>query len=378
MKVIIVGGGASGIMLASILKNSNVDIDVEIIEKSEHIGKKLLMTGNGKCNLSNMNISCDCYNNDFGYKTSISFDCKKYFESLGLLTLVDNEGRIYPNSLVANSVLDVLRESIEGVIVHTNTNIIRITKNNGKYELLSNTNKTFEADILVLATGGKTYYKECNSYILATMLSHKVIPLRPSLNAIKIEENLASIENIRCKCKAKLYQNNTLVYEDSGEVLFKKDALSGIVIFQLSSIMARNPYQKYKIELDLLPQYELEQIEELLEKHPSMVGMFPKMINQYVLKNSDHTNKGIAYTIKHLKFNAIENFDYKNSQVTSGGVDVDELTENLESKNNSNLYFAGEIVNVDGICGGYNLHFAFASANKIAQAIIKKGGLKDE
>lgn len=379
MKLVIIGGGASGLMLASILRSKNADLDITIVEKLEHIGKKILMTGNGKCNLSNKNIKEACFNNEFGFNIASSFDVEKYFNELGLLTYSDSEGRIYPVSNVSNSVLDTLRESIKDVEVLTSFNVTRIVKKDNIYVISNDKFKSIEADIVVMATGGKTYYKENNSYIMSSMLSHRVTQLRPTLTSLKVSENLASIENLRAKVNAKLIANNNIIYEDNGEVLFKKDGLSGIVIFQLSSIIARNPYLKYSIELDLLPQVSEEDLINHLTKYSSMTGLFAKMINQYVLKNSKSNSPiDIAYTIKHLRFNVLESVDFKNAQVTSGGISVKELKDTLESKYNDNLYFLGEVIDVDAICGGYNLHFAFASASVAAQDIINKVGIKDE
>ena len=379
MKLVIIGGGASGLMLASILRSKNANLDITIVEKLEHIGKKILMTGNGKCNLSNKNIKEACFNNEFGFNVASSFDVEKYFNELGLLTYSDSEGRIYPISNVSNSVLDTLRESIKDVEVLTSFNVTRIVKKDNIYVISNDKFKSIEADIVVMATGGKTYYKENNSYIMSSMLSHRVTQLRPTLTSLKVSENLASIENLRAKVNAKLIANNNIIYEDNGEVLFKKDGLSGIVIFQLSSIIARNPYLKYSIELDLLPQVSEEDLINHLTKYSSMTGLFAKMINQYVIKNSKSNSPiDIAYTIKHLRFNVLESVDFKNAQVTSGGISVKELKETLESKYNDNLYFLGEVIDVDAICGGYNLHFAFASASVAAQDIINKVGIKDE
>ena len=379
MKLVIIGGGASGLMLASILRSKNANLDITIVEKLEHIGKKILMTGNGKCNLSNKNIKEACFNNEFGFNVASSFDVEKYFNELGLLTYSDSEGRIYPISNVSNSVLDTLRESIKDVEVLTSFNVTRIVKKDNIYVISNDKFKSIEADIVVMATGGKTYYKENNSYIMSSMLSHRVTQLRPTLTSLKVSENLASIENLRAKVNAKLIANNNIIYEDNGEVLFKKDGLSGIVIFQLSSIIARNPYLKYSIELDLLPQVSEEDLINHLTKYSSMTGLFAKMINQYVLKNSKSNSPiDIAYTIKHLRFNVLESVDFKNAQVTSGGISVKELKDTLESKYNDNLYFLGEVIDVDAICGGYNLHFAFASASVAAQDIINKVGIKDE
>lgn len=375
MRLVIIGGGASGLMLASILKKNNIDINITILEKLDHVGKKLLATGNGKCNLSNINIFKECYNNEFGYEIAKSFDAISYFSSLGLLTYFDNEGRVYPVSNMANSVLDVLRESIKGVEIKTSFNVIRIIKEDNVYKIHSDKNEIVEADIVVMATGGKTYYKENNSYLIASMLSHRITPVRPTLQSLKVSENLASIENLRAKVNASLFANDKLVYQDKGEVLFKKDSLSGIVIFQLSSRVAKEPLKRYSIELDLMPSMDEKQLINHLKQFPNMTGMFAKMINQYIIKKANSKKEeDIAYTIKHLKFNVVPSIEFKNAQVTAGGIDINELNLNLESKFNKNLYFLGEVIDVDGICGGYNLHFAFASANIVASDIINKVG----
>ena len=375
MKLAIVGGGASGLMLASLLRHNNVNIEIVILEKLDHAGKKILMSGNGKCNLSNTNITTSCYNNEVGFKIASSFNVENYFNKLGLLTYKDNEGRIYPVSNVANSVLDVLRNSLTNVEILENHNVTKISKNNNKYTIVTDKFDYIETDMVVLATGGKTYYKECNGYIIASMLSHRVTSLRPTLTSLKVKENLASIENLRAKVNAKLICNNNVVFEDNGEVLFKKDALSGIVIFQLSSMVARDPFKKYSIELDLMPSMSEEELSKHIETYPSMTGMFAKMINQYIIKNSISKNgKDIAHTIKHLKFNVLDNVEFKNAQVTAGGININEVKETLESKYNNNLYILGELLDVDGICGGYNLHFAFSSAYVAAQDIINKVG----
>jgi predicted flavoprotein YhiN len=128
-----------------------------------------------------------------------------------------------------------------------------------------------------------------------------------------------------------------------------------------------------------MPSHTKEEIVEFISKHPSLIGLFPKMIMQYILKKANSNDpEVIANTIKHLKFTVLENMDFKNAQVTAGGVLTSEVDENLASKFNNNLYIIGELLDVDGICGGYNLHFAFASAYKVALDIINKGGVKDE
>ena len=132
-KLIIVGAGASGLMLASLIKKNNLDYDVLVLEKEEHVGKKILLTGNGKCNLSNKSIDAYCYNNKLAFDIAKSFDVENYFNDIGLVTTKDEQGRIYPFSNQANTVLDVLRKSIDGLNVITSCFITRIVYQNNKY-----------------------------------------------------------------------------------------------------------------------------------------------------------------------------------------------------------------------------------------------------
>lgn len=377
MKVCIVGGGASGLMLASLLSKYSDEIQVTILERYEHVGKKLLLTGNGRCNLSNIYIKNECYNNDEAFKIASSFDAINYFNSLGLMTYNDEEGRVYPICNTSNNVLDILREN--KATIKENFNVIRILKKGDSYEIVSDRKETVMADIVILAMGGKTYYKENNGFLIASMLSCRVTSLKPSLCSLKVKEQLASIANLKARVKASLIINGKKVYEDTGEVLFKNDALSGIVIFQLSSIMSRYHLGSYQISLDLLPSLSTTELQEYLDKFSSLKGLFPKMIGQYILKRSaNSTSLEIANTIKNLTFNVLEPYDFKNAQVTSGGVSFKDLTDSLENKYFPNCYIIGEMLDGDGICGGYNLQFAFASANIVFKDILKKAGINHE
>lgn len=377
MKVCIIGGGASGLMLASLLSKYSDEIQVTILERYEHVGKKLLLTGNGRCNLSNIYLKREYYNNDETFKIASSFDAVKYFNLLGLVTYNDEEGRVYPICNTSNNVLDVLREN--KATIKENFNVIRILKKDNHYEIVSDRNETVTSDIVVLAMGGKTYYKENNGFLIASMLSCRVTSLKPSLCSLKVKESLASIANLKARVKASLIVNGQKVYEDIGEVLFKNDALSGIVIFQLSSIMSRYHFSNYQISLDLLPTFSITEIQEYLNNFHSLKGLFPKMIGQYVLKRSMNSSAlEIATTIKNLTFNVFEPYDFKNAQITSGGVSFKDLTDNLENKYFPNCYIMGEMLDGDGICGGYNLQFAFASANVVFKDIIKKVDIINE
>lgn len=382
MKIIIIGAGAGGLYLATLLKKRNIN-NVTILEKNDKIGQKLLLTGNGKCNLTNTSFDNlkDIYNNEFGINVVRRCDSQQilfHFKSLGLDTYEDSQGRVYPLANTSNSVLDVLRYNTSATIV-TNCEVNDIKLFNNMYQVLSKKG-FFSADIVIFACGGKSYYKQANVYDLMTLMNHSISPLYPSLIGIKTKQNLASIANLRLKVKASIYLDNELRYFDKGEVLFKKDGLSGIVIFQLSHFF--NSKKNNIISLDLMPEYSLAQIEQMIENKNELYNdldialslIFPKMIAKYLLKEakSQEINE-LAYLIKNLKFDAISTYDFEHAQVTKGGVNVHEINnETMESIIHKNLYFVGECLDVNGVCGGYNLHFAWASATLCADAIAER------
>lgn len=371
MNVLIVGGGASGILLARLLKD--LPVHVTLLEKEEHIGKKLLLTGNGKCNFSNATIKKEHYNQPLGYEIASSFDTNRYLQSLGLFTICDDQGRYYPFSMMSNTVLDILRADLNAIDIRCNQLVTKICKNGATYQVWTNKKEVFDADILVLACGGKTYYKEANGYQLASMLSLHITPLRPSLIGIRVDESLASLANLRSKARVTLYGNQQKIYEDSGEILWKSDGLSGIVIFQMSSMINRNPFLNYELAIDLLPQMTEKELIAYLKRYQSLNGLFPKMINQFILRKARSQDAAIlAHTIKNLAFSIVDTYDFKNAQVTAGGVSLQDLYEDLSCRYQKNCYIMGELLDIDGICGGYNLQFAFASAYRVFQSIEKK------
>ncbi len=380
-KVIIVGGGASGLFLACLLSNSP-NYDITILEKNDRVGKKLLVTGNGKCNLSNINMTKDCYNHEFVIDMINMFDVTKtiqYFKSLGLLIKQDEQGRCYPVTESANTVLDILRNTLETNHVNCicNTKIENIKKINNKFILTDSNNKNYSSDILVLACGGKTYYPSCNGYDLVNKLNIKTTKLYPSLVGLKVKENLASIENLRCKASISLYQNDKKIYEDKGEILFKKNGLSGIVSFQICSYYNRlENKDNCTLLVDLLPDYDNDYLVNFLSnRHTSfdklLDGILLKMIAKYVYKQLKHNDiNELVYLIKHLPLSIESSYDFNTAQVTSGGVLLDEINiTTMETKKIKDLYIIGELLDVDGICGGYNLQFAWSSASICAKHI---------
>jgi len=388
MKIGIIGGGASGILSAILLKKGNPNFDVTILEQNDRIGKKLLATGNGMCNLDNVHSS-DC----FYYNTNkIETVLKKYnyqvvlniFEKLGLITTIDNEGRIYPYARKASNVLDILLVNLkcEGVNIKCGINVKQIEKSNQKYIV----NREYSFDVLILACGGMASISgEYKGIGLAKSLGLKWADTLPSLSGLKLKESVKALSGIRMKAKVHYLWSdpNTkkvdLINSSYGEVLFKDDGISGIVILELSRFF--NPVKQNKISLDLFPDYEENQLVQLIQNNyhkfinlaDALIGLVPKMIALDLIKKGNNDIRKIAYLLKHFEFNVISPYDYSNSQVMRGGIDLDCLDlESFESKENKNLYCIGECINVDGSCGGFNLHFAWISAIASTCSILNK------
>jgi len=408
MKIAIIGGGACGLFCAARLSNliNDKNISIDIIEKDKKVGRKILLTGNGKGNISNQNVSVDKYNDSFVLKALSSFsyeDLVNYFSSRGVLLTIDNEGRIYPRSETSNTILDTLRRDYSNFVnEYIETNVTKLEFKNKQIRILgTNFDKLY--DYVVLATGSKASLNNVsNKYNLDLISStgHTVSKLYPSLSPVFVKENIASLRGIRTKAKVQMTLDKT--YETEGEVLFKDDSLSGICIFEMSTFYARNKItsncKNVKIQLDLLKDYDSDSLLSLLkdmrtnlgkdEASLLLNGFFPKMLAKYILdatkinlKNrliKDLTDQELLIIVQNIKnqmFNVDENKEASNCQVMVGGVNLDEVDANtFESKIHPNLYFGGEVLNIDGQCGGYNLHFAFASGNLIAESILRKLG----
>lgn len=385
--VIILGGGASGCMCASHLAGTNKQ--VLLIDKANLAGKKLMATGNGRCNLTNTNIRKKyAYNHDlnkyfsrFGEGATLA-----YFRALGLETYADNEGRVYPLSNSARSVIDVLANQFaksENITTQLETEIENVDKQNGTFVV--HTNKgDFSAKNLVVALGGN-----CGKQIIETFnIPHK--PFTASLCALKTEKT-RTLENTKISnVKITLTTKKGEKFTEFGEILFKDSGISGICIFNLSAMLAREGKYEGQISIDIMPECELEFLKNLLKERRTLnvkvskffEGLFVNPLAYHILTQlkldeekscASLTGKEIdamAKLIKNLSFNVKGNYD--NNQVFSGGVKLSALDQNLQTTNTPNLYFTGEICDVDGICGGYNLQWAWTSGKIVADAIKEK------
>ena len=400
MEVAIIGGGASGIACALELKRLNKNLNITILERLDKLGKKILATGNGRCNLSNELINEHCYrsNND-DFLKSINYEeskqtVKEFFNYLGLLLREDNS-RLYPYSNMSSSVLDIFKEKLkeENINIIYDFECIDIIKENNYYNIISNT-KTVTASNVVFASGGKSSKvlgSNGSTYPILQKLGHNITSLSPGLTSVKVKENFVKdIKGQRSKVVVKLIKENNLVTESSGEVLFTEYGLSGICIMDLSNYIDND---SYKISIDLMKEFSIDdikmQIENRILNNPKveikdlLLGIINNKIGYTLIKSlMINTNKLlkelteeeidlIAKTIKDWSFNITDKLSYDNSQVTCGGIDTSEVNYlTFKSLKNKNIYIIGELLDIVGLCGGYNLHFAWYSGILAARDIV--------
>ena len=388
-KVAVVGAGPSGMLAGIKIKESLGDkVNVVIYEKKDRVGKKILASGNGRCNLSNTDLDMSYYNNAFVnniIKEINSTNLRCYFQELGLITMPDSSGRIYPITDMASTVLDILLRKISElqIEVKTNTLVTNINKENDKYILTTN-NELHPFDIVILATGGKSSsYLGSNGegYALAKELGAKITPLKPGLVGLKTtKDSIKGLNGIRQKVNLKLFNDkDECIFTENGEVQFKEDGISGIVVMNASRVIERTN-EDYKLYLDLLPSLTKDDIKIFFDMHVELAlaecleGILPKMMAKLIMEKAKSFKKAINL-IKNYPIEITGDYGFDRSQVTLGGVSLDCINRNLNLKNHKNVYICGELLDIDGKCGGYNLHFAFASGIYVAKRIIE--GMKN-
>ncbi len=369
--VIIMGAGASGCMCAL---RANKDKKILLIDRNNFAAKKLLATGNGRCNLTFASpLKKDDYNQNienflsrFSVKQTLDF-----FSNIGLVYYSDDEGRIYPISNSARSVLDVICNALacrKNVDLMNDCEIVEVEKS-GKF--IVKTNKgIFYSKKLVYALGGNCLLSNFNI---------NMRPFTPSLVALKTNSTRL-LEGIRAyNVKLSIYEDNCEKFSEIGEILFKNSGISGILAFNASTYFARKGKYDGKIFIDLLPYLSEIEVVDLLRKRKRLNvgidkifdGLFAKNLGYHILNLCKFDEKRDVATLNEQELKTIAKhikklcFDlkgcYENNQVFSGGIDLNELTENLESKKVNGLFFCGEICDVDGKCGGYNLQWAWTS-----------------
>lgn len=409
--LIVVGGGASGLMAAVVAKDFG--LDVAIVEGTDRIGKKILVTGNGRCNISNKNIAYPYENfhsdnNNFFQDALSKFsveDTENMFLSLGLpLTELEN-GKLYPKSLQASSVIDIFRMAIDdkNIPLYNNCQINSITKK--KNFILSSNNaeyNNFSCNKLILSCGGKSAAKtgsDGSGYKLSKSLGHSIKTPLPGIVQLKLDYPfLKALSGIKFDGSASILINDELMRTETGEILFTDYGISGPPILQLSSYASKalSENSKVTIRLDMFPYESNEAVENFLSSHISifnhreissaLIGVINKKLIPTILKdvgikdihlpcsNVDwkYINKLIA-KFKKWDFNCTGTNGFPNAQVTVGGIDTREINSlTLESKLVKNLYICGEVMDVHGDCGGFNLQWAWSSGYLAAKSAASK------
>lgn len=364
MTTIIIGAGASGLACAIRLKQNNPKVRVTILERMSQPGKKILATGNGRCNLSNTNAKhCD--------------EVIDFFKSLGLITRTDSEGRIYPYSNQASTVVDILTDKCRELEIEiiTDCTVKSITKD----FQITTTQGTFHADNVVLAAGGmaqKNLGSDGSGYELMKSLGHSITPLSPALvQLISSSKYPKKLKGSRVKCNMSIQLDGETVKSEYGEVLFTDYGLSGIVTMNLSDIVSRNfaqkAPQKCHAVLDLIPDMDEDDLLNYLNKFQNLNGILGNELSSIIEKQADgDINKTVKFAKNwRLIITGTKGFDF--AQITSGGISLNEFDE-FQSKIVKGLYVCGEILDKQFMCGGYNLNFAWYSGIRTADQITSK------
>ncbi|MDW5298547.1 MAG: NAD(P)/FAD-dependent oxidoreductase [Sedimentibacter sp.] len=411
MKIAVIGGGASG-LVAGIAAARN-GAEVIIYEKMNKVGKKILATGNGRCNYTNMYMSMDRYHsknikqaesamNFFDLQRTMSF-----FEDLGIYPYVDDSGKVYPNSLQASSVLDVLRYETARLKIEevTDFEVIELRKNKDKFSIIGK-DKTYNADKVILCSGVKASPQlgsDGSGFEIAKSFGHKIVEPSPALVQLKLNgKYFKRITGIRFDGVVNSFTYKNQIREEKGEILFTDYGISGPPILQISRkvIETLNKGEHVFISVDMFPDLTKAMLYDILKERffkigykgieDGLVGFINKKLIPVVLmeagfdkldKECGKLNKKEIFKIidilKEWKFEVSGHNTWQQAQTTAGGVALSEINPNtLESTKTKGLYFAGEILDVDGDCGGFNLQWAWSSgysAGHFSSISIEKG-----
>ena len=394
-EIAVIGGGASGLMAAITAKKSGKE--VIILERKDRILKKVLITGNGRCNITNVNANISNY---FGKNISsvenilnrfTPQDTMDFFNELGIICNEENRGKVYPLSGQASSVVDALRFEAErlGIKIETEFYVRKIEKDGFKFRIYSEDRKKIEAGRVILAAGGQSYPElgsNGSGFELAKELGHSVTRLSPSIVQLKTEKHqVKGLQGIKTDVAVTAYGDNKKICTYNGELLFTDYGISGNVVFNISFVMPL--YKNVEFEIDFMEKFDYNELYEILKERKRILshltmenyfnGMINKKLGQFLSKVSgieklskpvkdlnDSDIRKLCTVLKKYRVKILETTGFKNAQVTAGGVSLDEVnTEILESKIVKGLYFSGEVLDVYGECGGFNLQWAWASGH---------------
>lgn len=402
-EIAVIGGGASGMMAAITARKSGKE--VVILERKDRILKKVLITGNGRCNITNVNANISNY---FGKNISSvenilnSFnpqDTMDFFNGLGIVCNEENRGKVYPLSGQASSVVDALRFEAErlGVRIETEFYVRKIEKEGFKFKIYSEDRKKIEAGRVIIAAGGQSYPElgsNGSGFELAKELGHSVTRLSPSIVQLKTEKHqVKGLQGIKTDVAVTAYGDNKKICTYDGELLFTDYGISGNVVFNISFVMPL--YKNVEFEIDFMEKFDYNELYEILKERKKIMshltmenyfnGMINKKLGQFLSKVSgieklskpvkdlnDSEIRKLCTVLKKYRVKILDTTGFKNAQITAGGVSLDEVNpETLESKIVKGLYFSGEVLDVYGECGGFNLQWAWASGYIAGKNVAK-------
>lgn len=400
----IIGAGPAGIFSAINLAKSGKS--VILIEKNSKIGIKLLITGKGRCNITNSEPDFREFISKYGnngkflfsaFSKFNNFDIVSFFEENGLKTENERGNRIFPKTGNAKDILEILKRSLKKykVEILKNSPVLEIVKNKNKIEkIILENKKEIEAENYIIATGGKSYPltgSTGDGYKFAEKLGHKIIKPKPALCPIILKENISELEGLSLKnVNISIYYKNEKLIDNFGEAIFTRDGMSGPIILDMSEKISEylDKYLNIKLKIDFKPALDFKKLDERVlrdfeklnnkDYKNSLDKLLPKKLVPFIIKKSGidpdkkvnsiskDERKKIIHLLKECEFNISELDGFKKAIITSGGIDIKEVDpKNMKSKIIDNLYFAGEILDINGPTGGYNLQVCWTTANAI-------------
>lgn len=404
-ELVIIGGGASGLAAAISAAQANPKLSITILEGLDRVGKKILATGNGRCNLTNEELSPVHYHSS-DRKALTSFLAQMplsmtmdFFGQLGLVCATEDMGRVYPYSRQASTVLDVLLQALEQyhIQVICNCKVTHLRPNKGRFQILCQSGQRFSADRVILTGGGMAAPKQGSdgsTLSIAKSLGLPVQPVYPCLTAFRCTNPAQKgLKGVRANGKLTLMEPDHVIASEVGEIQFTDYGLSGIPAFQLSCHW-KQEFKNSVLEVDLVPQFHQQQLKDylsywakasctqslehflpglihkkLLYALTKQVGLSP--LSRSVASISSGELTKLAHILKHWSFPVTGTLDWAQAQVTGGGIALGSINSDFSVKHQPGLFLAGELLDAVGDCGGYNLHWAWCSGILAGRAAAK-------
>jgi hypothetical protein len=403
-KVAIVGGGAAGLIAA--ITAAEAKHRVTLFEKSDRVGKKILASGNGRCNISNTALHVSHYfgeEHSFVHEALLQFDFhhfKKFCRHIGLFLEIKPDGRVYPLSNEAKSVQLLLQTHAKavGVEILYEHQVQSIVKNDNTFSLTCHDRVYQDFDALIVTTGSEAALQlggSTDGYAFAQSFGHEIVPTYPSLVQLHLDSEMpAKMAGVKFHGSVSLYINREQQESIEGDLLFTRYGISGFAILDISqgASKALLDYQQVSISLNLLPQFNAQQLASMINKmtlnmpdrsiSDLLCGLISSKIVPYVLLTSKIDTmclcrsitakqiKSIVHTMTQWRFDVNDTHGFKHAEVSGGGISTQMInSKTMESQLSKNLFFAGEVLDIVGKRGGYNLHFAWASGYLAAKNV---------